>query len=160
MTRKGWEKYAEGRDEGSGVYPAGQRWERGIPAGFPRTQGGCLFFTRRIPHPGCTRQACGFRDAYADYERLGRAGDRHQQGQRQVPPQFRGKQALPFYLLSDPEKAVLEAYDVWKEKKMYGKVSMGVVRTTYLIDEEGRDREGLREGEAGHECAGDPGVFA
>lgn len=50
---------------------------------------------------------------------------------------FEEKYGLPFVLLSDPEKTAIQAYDVWKEKKMYGKVSMGVVRTTYLIDEQG-----------------------
>ena len=50
---------------------------------------------------------------------------------------FAAKQELPFILLSDPELSAIQAYDVWKEKKLYGKVSMGVVRTTYLIDEEG-----------------------
>ncbi len=96
-----------------------------------------LYFYPKDSTPGCTRQACGFRDAYADYERLGVPVIGISKDSVKSHHNFAAKQALPFYLLSDPEKAVLEAYDVWKEKKMYGKVSMGVVRTTYLIDEEG-----------------------
>ena len=75
-----------------------------------------LYFYPRDNTPGCTKQACGYSERY---------------------PQFEEKQGLTFTILSDTELEVIKAYDVWKEKKNYGKVSMGVVRTTYLIDEEG-----------------------
>ena len=75
-----------------------------------------LYFYPRDNTPGCTKQACGYSERY---------------------PQFEEKQGLTITLLSDTELEVIQAYDVWKEKKNYGKVSMGVVRTTYLIDEEG-----------------------
>ncbi len=96
-----------------------------------------VYFYPKDSTPGCTRQACAFRDAYGEYERLGVPVIGISKDSVKSHQNFAAKQELPFYLLSDPEKAVLEAYDVWKEKKMYGKVSMGVVRTTYLIDENG-----------------------
>lgn len=67
----------------------------------------------------------------------GRTGGGHKQGQRRFPRKFAEKYDLPFILLSDPELSAIKAYDVWQEKKNYGKVSMGVVRTTYVIDENG-----------------------
>jgi len=87
--------------------------------------------------PGCTKQACGYSERYPQFmekgvEILGVSKDTVASHKR-----FEEKQGLTFTLLSDPERKVIQAYDVWKEKKNYGKVSMGVVRTTYLIDEEG-----------------------
>ena len=96
-----------------------------------------LYFYPKDQTPGCIKQACSFRDHYAaitDHNAvvLGISKDSVKSHKN-----FETKQELPFTILSDPEKTVIEAYDVWKEKKLYGKVGMGVVRTTYLIDEEG-----------------------
>lgn len=96
-----------------------------------------LYFYPKDNTPGCTRQACAFRDAYAEFKQdnvvvIGISKDSEKSHQN-----FANKYKLPFILLADPELAVLQAYGVWQEKKSYGKVSMGVVRTTFLIDEEG-----------------------
>lgn len=96
-----------------------------------------LYFYPRDNTPGCTKQACGYSERYPQFmekgvEILGVSKDTVASHKR-----FEEKQGLTFTLLSDPELEVIKAYDVWKEKKNYGKVSMGVVRTTYLIDEEG-----------------------
>ena len=96
-----------------------------------------LYFYPKDNTPGCTKQACGYSERYPQFmekgvEILGVSKDTVVSHKR-----FEEKQGLTFTLLSDPERKVIQAYDVWKEKKNYGKVSMGVVRTTYLIDEEG-----------------------
>lgn len=96
-----------------------------------------LYFYPKDNTPGCTKQACGYSERYPKFleqgvEVLGISRDSVESHKR-----FEEKQHLRFTILSDPEKKVIEAYDVWKEKKNYGKVSMGVVRTTYLIDENG-----------------------
>ncbi len=97
-----------------------------------------LYFYSRDNTPGCTRQAQGFAQAYQELQMknvvvIGISKDSALSHQK-----FAQKNNLPFILLSDPKLAVIQAYDVWKEKKLYGKVSMGVVRSTYVIDEEGR----------------------
>lgn len=96
-----------------------------------------LYFYPRDNTPGCTKQACGYSqriDVFADKNTviLGVSKDTVASHKR-----FEEKQDLKITILADPERTVIEAYDVWKEKKNYGKVSMGVVRTTYLIDESG-----------------------
>lgn len=96
-----------------------------------------LYFYPKDNTPGCTRQACGYSERLAQFQEkkaviLGISKDSVASHKR-----FEEKQNLTITLLSDTERTVIEAYDVWKEKKNYGKVSMGVVRTTYLIDEEG-----------------------
>lgn len=96
-----------------------------------------LYFYPKDNTPGCTKQACGYSERYPQFlekgvEVLGISKDTVESHKR-----FEEKQNLRFTILSDTEKKVIEAYDVWKEKKSYGKVSMGVVRTTYLIDENG-----------------------
>jgi thioredoxin-dependent peroxiredoxin len=96
-----------------------------------------LYFYPKDNTPGCTSQACGFAELYPDFmekgaEVIGISKDTVESHKR-----FADKFNLNFTLLSDTELKVIQAYDVWKEKNMYGKVSMGVVRTTYLIDEEG-----------------------
>ena len=96
-----------------------------------------LYFYSRDNTPGCTRQACAFRDASAEYQAKDIKVFGISKDSVKSHKNFATKQELPFHLLSDPEHVVIEAYDVWKEKKLYGKVSMGVVRTTYVIDEEG-----------------------
>ena len=96
-----------------------------------------LYFYPKDNTPGCTRQACAFAGAYEGFEAknvvvIGISKDSVSSHQK-----FAAKYDLPFILLSDPELQAIQAYDVWQEKKLYGKVSMGVVRTTYLIDETG-----------------------
>ena len=96
-----------------------------------------LYFYPNDNTSGCTKQACGFSERYPHFrekgvEILGVSKDSVESHKR-----FEEKYGLAFTLLADPERKVLEAYDVWKEKTNYGKVSMGVVRTTYLIDENG-----------------------
>lgn len=96
-----------------------------------------VYFYPRDNTPGCTRQACAFRDEFAEYKKLeiqviGISKDSEASHQR-----FAEKNELPFVLLADPELKAIKDYDVWQEKKMYGKVSMGVVRSTYLIGEDG-----------------------
>lgn len=96
-----------------------------------------LYFYPRDNTPGCTKQACAFAGAYEGFRQkdvivIGVSKDSQASHQK-----FAQKNSIPFILLSDPELTAIQAYDVWKEKKLYGKVSMGVVRTTYLIDENG-----------------------
>ena len=96
-----------------------------------------LYFYPKDNTPGCTRQACAFAAAYEEFKSLdvvviGVSKDSVASHQK-----FAAKYDLPFILLSDPELQVIQAYDVWQEKKLYGKVSMGVVRSTYIIDENG-----------------------
>ena len=87
--------------------------------------------------PGCTKQACGFSERYPQFMEKGTVVLGVSRDTVASHKKFEEKYGLVFTLLSDPERKVIEAYDVWKEKKNYGKVSMGVVRTTYLIDENG-----------------------
>lgn len=96
-----------------------------------------VYFYPKDSTPGCTKQACAFRDAYSDYEHLGVPVIGISKDSVRSHMNFATKQDLPFILLSDPELKAIQAYDVWQEKKLYGKVSMGVVRTTYLIGEDG-----------------------
>ena len=96
-----------------------------------------LYFYPKVSTAGCTKQACGFAELYPEFTEkdaviLGVSKDSVKSHKN-----FETKYQLPFTLLSDPELSCIQAYDVWKEKKNYGKVSMGVVRTTYLIDEDG-----------------------
>ena len=96
-----------------------------------------LYFYPRDNTAGCSKQACGFGDLYPQFEEKGAVVVGVSKDSVASHKRFEEKYGLPFTLLSDTEKTVIQAYDVWKEKKNYGKVSMGVVRTTYLIDEEG-----------------------
>ena len=96
-----------------------------------------LYFYPRDMTAGCTKQACGFAELYPQIREKGAAVLGISKDSVASHKKFEEKYGLPFVLLSDSEKTVIQAYDVWKEKKMYGKVSMGVVRTTYLIDEQG-----------------------
>lgn len=96
-----------------------------------------LYFYPKDNTPGCTRQACAFAQSYDGFRAknvvvIGVSKDSVASHQK-----FAEKYDLPFILLSDPQLEAIKAYDVWQEKKLYGKVSMGVVRTTYLIDEQG-----------------------
>ena len=96
-----------------------------------------LYFYPKDMTSGCTKQACGFGELYPQFREKGAVVLGVSKDSVQSHKKFEEKYGLPFTLLSDTEKEVIQAYDVWKEKKLYGKVSMGVVRTTYLIDEDG-----------------------
>lgn len=96
-----------------------------------------LYFYPRDNTPGCTKQACGFGELYPQFLEKGAVVIGISKDSVASHKKFEEKYNLPFTLLSDKELTAIQAYDVWKEKKNYGKVSMGVVRTTYLIDEEG-----------------------
>ena len=96
-----------------------------------------LYFYPKDNTPGCTKQACGFSERYPQFMEKGTVVLGVSRDTVASHKKFEEKYGLVFTLLSDPERKVPEAYDVWKEKKNYGKVSMGVVRTTYLIDENG-----------------------
>ena len=96
-----------------------------------------LYFYPRDNTPGCTKQACGFSERYPQIQEKGAVVLGVSKDSVASHKRFEEKHGLNFTLLSDPELSCIQAYDVWKEKKNYGKVSMGVVRTTYLIDEEG-----------------------
>lgn len=96
-----------------------------------------LYFYPKDNTPGCSRQACAFAAAYTDFRKddivvIGISKDSEASHRK-----FAEKYSLPFIILSDPELIAIKAYDVWQEKKLYGKSSMGVVRTTYIIDENG-----------------------
>ncbi len=96
-----------------------------------------LYFYPKDNTPGCTRQACAFAGAYGEFSKrnvvvIGISRDSVASHEK-----FAQKYNLPFILLSDPEREAIEAYGVWQEKKLYGKVSMGIVRSTFIIDENG-----------------------
>lgn len=96
-----------------------------------------MYFYPKDSTPGCTKQACGFSERYPLFTEKGAVVLGISKDSVASHKKFAEKYGLVFTLLADPERNVIEAYDVWKEKKNYGKVSMGVVRTTYLIDEQG-----------------------
>ena len=96
-----------------------------------------LYFYPKDMTSGCTKQACAFSELYPQFREKGAAVLGVSKDSVASHKRFEEKYGLPFTLLSDTEKEVIQAYDVWKEKKLYGKVSMGVVRTTYLIGEDG-----------------------
>lgn len=97
-----------------------------------------LYFYPKDNTPGCTRQACAFAGAYQGFKDkdivvIGISKDSVASHKK-----FAEKHNLPFILLADPELAAIQAYGVWVEKKRFGKVGMGIARTTFIIDEEGR----------------------
>ena len=96
-----------------------------------------LYFYPKDMTSGCTKQACSFRDLMPQFREKGAVILGVSRDSVASHKKFEQTHGLPFTLLSDPELKAIQAYDVWKEKKNYGKVSMGVVRTTYLIDEAG-----------------------
>ena len=96
-----------------------------------------LYFYPKDDTPGCTKQACGFTNLYPDFLERGAEIIGVSKDSVESHKKFADKYNLNFTLLADPDKLAIQAYDVWKEKNMYGKKVMGVVRTTYLIDEEG-----------------------
>ena len=96
-----------------------------------------LYFYPKDNTAGCTKQACAFGELYPQFREKGAVVLGVSKDSVASHKRFEEKYGLPFNLLSDTEKEVIQSYDVWKEKKLYGKVSMGVVRTTYLIGENG-----------------------
>ena len=97
-----------------------------------------LYFYPRDNTPGCTRQACAFAGAYKAFQELNVEVIGISRDSVASHEKFAQKHSLPFILLSDPNLEAINGYGVWQEKKQYGKVSMGVVRTTFIIDEEGK----------------------
>lgn len=103
-----------------------------------------VYFYPKDDTPGCTKEACGFRDLWADIEKTGTVvlgispddGASHQR--------FAAKHGLPFTLLSDPDRKVMEKYGAWGEKNMYGKKTMGVIRSTVLIGPDGKVKKHWR----------------
>jgi peroxiredoxin Q/BCP len=97
-----------------------------------------LYFYPKDDTPGCTAQACGIRDAWRDFERAGATVLGVSPDDESSHVKFREKYDLPFTLLADPDHAVADEYGVWVEKTNYGKTSMGVERSTFVIDADGR----------------------
>ena len=97
-----------------------------------------VYFYPKDNTPGCTRQACAFAQNYQGFAEKGVAVIGISRDSTASHKKFTEKYTLPFILLSDPEREAIEAYGVWQEKKLYGKVSMGIVRSTFLIDEAGK----------------------
>ena len=97
-----------------------------------------VYFYPKDDTPGCTKEACGFRDDYAAFEKLGVTvlGISPDDGESHT--KFIDKYELPFPLLSDPDKKVMEKYGAWGEKNMYGKKTMGVIRSTVWIGADGK----------------------
>ena len=96
-----------------------------------------LYFYPKDNTPGCTRQACAFAGFFAEFQKLNVVVIGISRDSVESHRKFAEKYNLPFILLSDPELQAIQAYGVWQEKKLYGKSSMGVVRTTFIIDEAG-----------------------
>ncbi len=97
-----------------------------------------LYFYPKDNTPGCTRQACAFANSYGEFKQRNIAVIGISKDSVESHRKFAEKHALPFILLSDPELSAIQAYGVWQEKKIYGKPVMGVVRTTFIIDEQGK----------------------
>ncbi len=96
-----------------------------------------LYFYPKDSTPGCTRQACAFASSFDRFKQLDVVVIGISKDSTASHQKFAQKHELPFILLSDTERTAIEAYGVWQEKKLYGKTSMGVVRTTFIIDESG-----------------------
>ena len=96
-----------------------------------------IYFYSRDNTAGCTRQANAFAALYDEFKAIGAEVIGISKDSAASHAKFAEKHSLPFVLLSDPERQAIEAFGVWQEKKLYGKVSMGVVRTTFIIDENG-----------------------
>ena len=97
-----------------------------------------LYFYPRDDTPGCTKEACGFRDAIADLEAAGAVVLGVSPDSPESHARFREKYSLPFTLLADPDHAVAERYGAWREKTMYGKKTLGIARSTFIVGPDGR----------------------
>ena len=97
-----------------------------------------VYFYPKDNTPGCTRQACAFAESYKEFQTKGIEVIGISKDSVASHVKFASKYNLPFILLADPDRDAIEKYGVWQEKKMCGKVGMGVVRTTFIVDEEGR----------------------
>jgi peroxiredoxin Q/BCP len=97
-----------------------------------------LYFYPKDDTPGCTKEACGFRDAYSGFAEKNAVVVGVSRDSGSSHKKFAGKYSLPFLLLSDPDKTALTAYCAWGEKTMYGKKVWGIIRSTFVIDAEGR----------------------
>lgn len=96
-----------------------------------------VYFYPKDNTPGCTRQACAFAGLYDAFRKKGVEVIGISRDSTASHSKFAEKYGLPFLLLSDPELTAIQAYGVWQEKKLYGKTSMGVVRATFIVDEQG-----------------------
>ncbi len=96
-----------------------------------------LYFYPKDNTPGCTKQALAFAESFQEFQKLNTIVIGVSKDGQTSHQKFAAKYNLPFILLADPELQAIKAYDVWQEKKLYGKVSMGIVRSTYIIDEQG-----------------------
>jgi peroxiredoxin Q/BCP len=103
-----------------------------------------LYFYPRDDTPGCTAQACAIRDSYEDFEQRGAVVLGVSPDEESSHVKFKQKYGLPFTLLADPDHDVAEKYGVWGERKYMGKTYMGVERSTFLIDEDGRIAKVMR----------------
>jgi peroxiredoxin Q/BCP len=103
-----------------------------------------LYFYPKDDTPGCTAQACGIRDSYDDFEQRGAVVLGVSPDEESSHVKFKQKYGLPFTLLADPEHEVAEQYGVWGERKYMGKTYMGIERSTFLIDEDGRIAKVMR----------------
>ncbi len=104
-----------------------------------------LYFYPKDNTPGCTTEACAFRDARADYEKAGARVIGVSPDSVTSHQKFADKYELPFTLVADTEKSVCQSYGVWQEKTLYGKTSLGVVRSTFVIDGQGIIRQAFRK---------------
>ena len=103
-----------------------------------------LYFYPKDDTPGCTTQACGIRDVYADFRDRGAVVLGVSPDDEASHVKFKEKYSLPFTLLADPEHKVAEEYGVWKERNLYGKKSMGIERSTFVIDADGNVAKTMR----------------
>jgi peroxiredoxin Q/BCP len=103
-----------------------------------------LYFYPKDDTPGCTTQACGIRDVYADFRERGAVVLGVSPDDEASHVKFKEKYSLPFTLLADPGHEVAEQYGVWKERNMYGKKSMGIERSTFVIDADGNIAKAMR----------------
>jgi peroxiredoxin Q/BCP len=103
-----------------------------------------LYFYPKDDTPGCTTQACGIRDVYADFRERGAVVLGVSPDDEASHVKFKEKYSLPFTLLADPGHEVAEEYGVWKERNTYGKKSMGIERSTFVIDAEGNVAKSMR----------------
>jgi len=103
-----------------------------------------LYFYPKDDTPGCTTQACGIRDVYADFRARGAVVLGVSPDDEASHVKFKQKYSLPFTLLADPGHEVAEKYGVWKERNLYGKKSMGIERSTFVIDADGNVAKAMR----------------